>query len=126
MTTLADLSAGSQFLFVAVISSVDDAGYHLDLFGPAANAAGTAVIGPDGTMTGALTVPAAQVPVTVTTGQAPVSVGDVMESQSSGETVVCRWSQVGADGTVTWASAATPVVVYPAAGWAVIGHIDNL
>lgn len=124
MTTLADLAPGAQFLFVASVGAVDDAGVHLDLFGPAATAAGTALIAPDGTMTGALAVPPDQVLVTVITGMAPVAVGDVMESQATGETVVCRWSQVSADGTVTWASAATPQVVYPASGWAVIGHAD--
>jgi hypothetical protein len=126
MTTLADLQAGSQFLFVAVIASIDQDGYHLDLFGPAASPAGTAVIGPDGTMTGALTVAAAQVPVTVITGQAPVAVGDVLESRATRETLVCRWQEVSADGTVTWAAASSGQVVYPAQGWAVIGHVDLL
>jgi hypothetical protein len=124
MTTLADLAAGAQFLFVATVPAVDDAGVHLDLFGPAAVAAGTAVIGPDGTLAGALALPAGQVPVTVITGMAPVSVGDVLERAATGETAVCRWSRVGADGTVTWASASSGQVVYPAAGWAVIGHVD--
>lgn len=124
MTTLADLQAGGQFLFVATVASIDGAGYHLNLFGPASAAAGAAVIAPDGTMTGALALPAAQVPVTVITGMAPVSVGDVLESQSSGETAVCRWSALGADGTATWASATGHRVVYPAQGWAVIGHVD--
>lgn len=123
MTFLADLRAGDQFLFAAGVTVIDGAGYHLSLFGPAATAAGTAVIAPDGTMTGALAVPADQVPVTVVTGMVPVAVGDVLESQSSGETAVCRWSQVDADGTVTWASAAGHRVVYPAQGWTVIGHV---
>jgi hypothetical protein len=124
MTSLADLTAGDQFLFVASVESIDDAGFHLSLFGPAATAAGTAVIGPDGTMAGTLAMAASQVPVTVVTGLVPVSVGDVLESRQSGETAVCRWSQVTPDGTVTWASAAAHEVVYPASGWTIIGHVD--
>lgn len=124
MAVLTDLQAGSQFLFVATVLAIDAGGYHLDLFGPSATAAGTAVIGPDGTMSGALALPASQVPVTVVTGLAPVAVGDVLESAATGETAVCRWSQVGADGTVTWASSADHRVVYPARGWSVIGHVS--
>jgi len=124
VTYLSDLTAGDQFLFVATVASIDDAGFHLNLFGPAATAAGTAVIGPDGTMTGSLSLPADQVPVMVVTGLAPVSVGDVLESATTGETAVCRWTAVDAEGTVTWASAANAMVVYPAAGWSVIGHVD--
>lgn len=124
MTTLADLAPGSQFLFVARVTSADAAGFHLDLFGPAAEVAGSALIGPDGAMSGQLALPAAQVPVTLVTGLAPVSPGDVLESQRTGETAVCRWSQVAADGTVTWSSAAAHQVVYPASGWSVIGHAD--
>jgi hypothetical protein len=37
---------------------------------------------------------------------------------------VTTLSQVSADGTVTWSSSADHRVVYPGAGWAVIGHIS--
>lgn len=123
MTFLSDLKAGDQFLFAASVTAVDGAGFHLSLFGPAATPAATAVIGPDGSMTGQLALPAAQVPVTVVTGFAPLSVGDVMESQRTGETAVVRWTQVDADGTVTWASSASHQVIYPAQGYTVIGHV---
>lgn len=125
MTTfLAGLAAGDQFLFAASVTAIDAAGFHLALFGPAATPAASALIGPDGAMSGQLALPAAQVPVTVVTGMAPVSVGDVLESQRTGETAVCRWSQVAADGTVTWSSASVHQVAYPAAGWTVIGHVS--
>lgn len=124
MPFLAELQAGDQFLFVASVALTDAAGYHLSLFGPSATAAGAALIGPDGAMSGQLALPAAQVPVTVVTGLAPVTVGDVLESERTGETAVCRWSQVGPDGAVTWSSAAAHQVVYPASGWSVIGHVD--
>lgn len=124
MPALADLKAGDQFLFVAKVSAVDAAGYHLDLFGPAAVIAGSAVIGPDGVMAGQLALPAAQVPVTVVTGLVPVAVGDVLENARTGETMVCRWSAVAPDGTVTWSPSVSHQVTYPASGWTVIGHID--
>jgi len=124
VTSLSDLRAGDQFLFVASVTAVDAAGFRLALFGPSATAAGSAVIGPDGAMSGLLALPPSQVPVTVVTGLAPVAVGDVLESQRTGETAVCRWSAVGQDGAVTWSSATARQVVYPAAGWQVIGHVD--
>lgn len=124
MTSLADLRAGDQFLFAAQVAAIDGAGFHLALFGPAASAAGTAVIGPDGVMSGQLSLPPDQVPVTVVTGLAPVAVGDVLENGRTGETAVCRWSQVATDGTVTWSSAVGHQVVYPAQGWTTVGHVD--
>lgn len=127
MTVLADLAAGSQFLFACQVTSADPvAGTGLALYGPGRARAGTAVISPSGAMSGQLAAPADQVPVTVVTGFAPVSVGDVMCSEATGETMVARWSQIGPDGTVTWSSSAGHRVVYPAAGWTVVGHVDGL
>lgn len=127
MTHLTDLKAGDQFLFIASVTAVDPvAGYSLSLFGPAETSAGTAVIAPAGTMTGSLTLPASQVPVTVVTGFTPVAVGDILENGQTGETAVCRWSQVAPDGTVTWASATSHQVVYPAHGWTVIAHVGGM
>jgi hypothetical protein len=77
-------------------------------------------------MTGQLAAAPDQVPVTVVTGFTPVSVGDVLENGQTGETAVCRYSQITADGTVQWASAASHRVIYPAQGWTVIGHVDGL
>lgn len=123
MTMLSDLKAGQQFLFAAQVTAIDGAGYHLSLFGPAEAAAGTAVISPAGAMSGQLAAAPNAVPVTVVTGFAPVAVGDVLESQQTGETAVARWSQIGPDGTVTWSASAGHRVVYPAAGWTTIGHV---
>lgn len=124
MTTLADLGQGAQFLFVASVTAVDGQGYHLSLYGPGASSAGSALIGPDGTMSGMLALPASQVPVTVVTGFAPVAPGDVLENGQTGETAVCRWSQIRGDGTVAWAASVSRQVIYPAAGWTVIGHVS--
>lgn len=125
MTTLADLQPGDQFLFACAVTSVDaTAGIGLALYGPGRAQAATAVISPSGAMTGQLSAPASQVPVQVVTGFAPVSVGDVMQNEQTGETAVCRWSQIGGDGTVTWASAPSHQVIYPAQGWTVIGHMS--
>src|SRR6266699_1679066 len=103
MTTLADLQVGQQFLFVSQVTALDQAaGMGLALYGPGRIQSGSAVISPAGVMSGQLAAAADQVPVTVVTGFAPVSVGDVMENSRTGETLVCRWSQIEPDGTVIW------------------------
>lgn len=121
MTTLADVTAGEQILFAGAVTAIDAAGYHLALYGPGAAPAGTVVIGSAGTITGSLERPAAQVPVTVVTGFAPVTVGDVMCSEESGETMVARASWVTPDGRCMWSSSPGRQVAYPAAGWSKIG-----
>lgn len=124
MTSLADLKPGDQFLFACQVMSLDASGLGLALYGPGRVQAAAAVISPAGAMTGQLAAAPADVPVTVVTGFAPVTVGDVLENAATGETAVCRWSQISADGTVTWAAAASRQVVYPARGWTVIGHVN--
>ena len=125
MTTLADLTVGTQFLFATEVTSVDaQAGIGLALYGPGRTEAATAVIAPTGAMTGQLAAAPDQVPVTVVTGFTPVSVGDVLESAASGETMVCRWAEIGADGQVMWAASADHKVIYPGTGWTIIGHAD--
>lgn len=126
MTTLADLRAGDQFLFACQVVSADAAGMSIALYGPSRNQAGTALIAPDGAMTGQLAAPPHQVPVTTVTGFAPVTVGDVMVSETTGETMVCRWSRIGADGTVTWSASPGHQVIYPASGWAAVAHVDGM
>jgi hypothetical protein len=81
------------------------------------------VISPAGVMSGQLAAAPGQVPVTVVTGFAPVAVGDVLQNDRTGETLVARWSQIGPDGSVTWASAAGHQVIYTAQGWTAIGHV---
>ena len=125
MTTLADLQPGMQFLFACSVTSVDPvAGMGLDLYGPERTIAATAVISPAGVMSGQLAAPPDQVPVTVVTGFAPVSVGDVMENEATGETAVARWSEISPDGTVTWSSSGAHKVIYPGTGWHLIGHVN--
>lgn len=125
MTTLADLKTGDEFLFACQVTSVDPtAGTGLSLYGPGRAQAATAVIAPSGAMTGQLAAPANQVPVTVVTGFTPVSVGDVLANDRTGETMVCRWSAIGPDGSVTWSASLSAQVIYPAAGFTVIGHVS--
>jgi len=122
MTSLADLRPGDQFLFACQVTTLDGNGLGVALYGPARTEAATATISPAGVMSGQLAAPPDQVPVTLVTGFAPVSVGDVMEN-AAGETLVARWSQISPDGTVTWSSSADHRVIYPAAGWTNIGHL---
>lgn len=127
MTTLADLVTGDQFLFACQVTSVDaTAGIGLALYGPGRVQAAAAAISPAGVMSGQLAAAPDQVPVTLVTGFAPVSTGDVLQNGQTGETAVCRWSQIGGDGTVTWSSSVDHRVIYPAAGWVVVGHVDGL
>jgi len=123
VTTLADLVPGQQFLFVAEVTALDQVtGMSVTLWGPSSTEAATAQITPGGVMTGQLLAPATQTPVTIVTGFAPVGAGDVMQN-ADGETYVCRWSQISPDGTVTWSASPDHRVIYPAAGWTVIGHV---
>lgn len=124
MTTLAEITAGDQFLFACQAISVDPTnGLALSLYGPGSIKAADATIHPDGTMTGNLAASPDQVPVNVVTGFVPISVGDILESSISGETVVCRWSTIKSDGTINWSSSTTHGVVYSATGWTVVGHV---
>jgi hypothetical protein len=124
VTTLAEITTGQEFLFACQVTATDTAGMHLALYGPRLVQAATALIAPDGSMTGQMTAPADQVPVTVVTGFTPVTPGDVLQNDVNGTTMVCRWSVVQQDGTVQWAPSADAAVTYPAAGWSVIAHIS--
>ena len=124
MTALADLTAGQAFIFVAQVTAIDTAGVHLSLFGPASAAGGTALMDPTGVLTGQLTTPAAQIPVTVVTQFAAVSVGDVLANDTSGETVVARAVTVQADGSYLWSSSLAGGVQYRTGGWTIIGHVS--
>lgn len=124
MTTLADLAAGQAFMFVAQVTAIDQAGTHLSLFGPASAAGGSALMDPGGVLTGQLTSPAAQIPVTVVTQFATVSAGDVLANDTTGETVVARAVTVQPDGSYQWSPAPSGGVVYRTAGWTIIGHVD--
>jgi len=124
MTSLADLTAGQAFMFVAQVTAIDAAGTHLSLFGPASAAGGTALMDPAGVLTGQLTSPATQIPVTVVTQFAQVSAGDVLSNDVTGETVVARKVTVTPDGSYQWSSSPSAGVVYRTAGWTIIGHVS--
>jgi hypothetical protein len=123
MTALADLKAGQAFMFVAQVTLIDAAGTHLSLFGPASAAGGTALMDGNGVLTGQLTSPAAQIPVTVVTQFETVSVGDVLVNAVTGETMVARAVTVKPDGSYQWSPSASGGVVYTTSGWTVIGHV---
>lgn len=125
MTTLADLTAGDTVLFVAQVSALDPAtGIHIDLYGPDRALAGTVIIGLDGTFSGGLAAAPGTVPVTLVTGFTPVSEGDVLASDATGETMVARAVRVTPDGAYLWSSSPDFKVAYPATGWTIIGHVD--
>jgi hypothetical protein len=124
MTTLADLTAGQAFMFVAQVTAIDAAGVHLSLFGPAQSAGGAALMDPTGALTGHLTSPATQIPVTVVTQFEAVSVGDVLANAVSGETMVARAVTVQPDGTYQWSPAPSGGVIYTTGGWGIIGHVS--
>jgi hypothetical protein len=126
VTTLADVRRGDVFLVGARCTAADPvAGLTLGLYGPHRDKMADVQITPAGAVTGTLAAAPALIPVQLVTGFAPVSVGDVLQNDA-GETVVCQWTRIGPDGTVLWSSSAGHYVVYPAAGWTVIAHIDGL
>jgi hypothetical protein len=122
--TLASLTAGDTVLFVAEVSVIDTAGFHIDLYGPDRALAGTVIIGPDGTFSGGLAAAPDTVPVTLVTGFTPVSEGDVLASDTTGETMVARAVRVDPGGSYLWSSSPDFKVAYPAAGWTIIGHVN--
>jgi hypothetical protein len=124
MTALSDLKAGQAFIFVAQVTAIDVAGTHLSLFGPAEAAGGTALMDASGVLTGNLTAAPSQIPVTVVTQFAQVSVGDVLSSNATGETMVVRAVTVQPDGTYLWSPAPSGGVVYKTGGWTVIAHVN--
>lgn len=124
MTVLADLAAGQAFIFVAQVTAIDTAGVHLSLFGPASAAGGTALMDPSGVLTGQLTTPANQIPVTVVTQFAAVSAGDVLSNNATGTTLVARAVAVQPDGSYLWSSSPAGGVQYRTDGWTIIGHVS--
>jgi hypothetical protein len=111
-------------MFVAQVTAIDGAGTHLSLFGPASAAGGSALMDSAGVLSGQLTSPADQIPVTVVTQFVTVSVGDVLASDSTGETMVARSVTLQADGSYQWSPAPAGGVIYKTGGWTIIGHVD--
>jgi hypothetical protein len=123
-TTLADVQPGQTFLFACQVTGVDTAGVHLAFYGPDRAQAATAVMAADGSMTGMLSLPPVQIPVSLVSGAfAPLAAGDVVEA-GNGETAVVRRTWVAADGGPMFSASVTGGAAYRAAEWNVIGHID--
>lgn len=124
MTTLADIKVNDQFLFVCLATEIDDTGMSLSLYGPSNILAAVAKINADGSMTGQLAAIPSDIPVTLVTGFVPFTIGDVLENEVSGETMVCRWSEITDDGNSVWSSSVgNSKVIYSPTGWTVIGHV---
>jgi hypothetical protein len=125
VTTLADVRRGDVFLTGVRCSAADQAaGLTLGLYGPHRDKMADAQITPAGVITGQLAAAPALIPVQLVTGLAPLSAGEVLENAQTGETAVVRYSQIQPDGTVVWSSSVAHRVIYPAAGWTVVGHVD--
>ena len=126
MASLANVRPGESFVFVFRVTGVDPVnGISLDLYGPRNQKAATAVIAPDGSMAGNLADDPRQIQVTRVTGFTPVSVGDILENERTGETMIVRWTEINPGGQVLWSSSvATNAPRYNAKGWSVVGHID--
>jgi hypothetical protein len=124
MTTLADVKTGDQFLFVCVTGTVDVNGIALELFGPSNVLAASAQINPDGSMAGQLMAAPDTIPVSLITGYVPFTVGDVLQKDASGETMVCCWSSIQPDGSTNWSASKKHEVIYKSDGWSIIGHIN--
>jgi hypothetical protein len=124
MTTLADLRPKQLILMIGRCIAVDaQTGMDMDLYGPGRNKVAGSHINLDGSMTAQLVAAPDQIPVSVITGALPFSVGDVLENEKTGETVVCRWSEIKPDGTAAWSSSVNRKVVYSPIGWTVVGNV---
>ena len=126
MTTLADLQTGDQFLFACEVTSIVSGTVNLALYGPGSVQAATASIAPNGVMSGNLAAPPNQIPVFIVTGFAPFSVNDVVQNNTSGETMVVRWSGIDPDGIAIWSASADHRVTYAGSGWTQIGTASLL
>jgi len=119
------LHVGDAVRFVARVTAFDPAaGMTLDVYGPLAVPEGTMTIAADGTFTGALARPAAQVPVQLVPRFAVVSAGDVLIRGDGTQTAVVRRVNIEPDGTYLWSPGVTGPLWYGLDGWGTAGHID--
>ena len=124
MTALSDVRKGDVFLIGVRCSAASVAnGLTVGLFGPSKTKMADGVIAPDGTITGTLTTTPDLIPVQLITGYTPIDIGDVLQNDLSGETLVCRWTSIQTDGTVVWSASADHRVIYNAGGWTVVGTV---
>lgn len=126
MTTLGDILAGEAFVIIARVTGRGPAGITASLFTASATPAGQFTIAAaDGTITGQITaVPPASTPVTKVTRWTVVAVGDILQRDQTGETMVARAVDVAADGTFVWYASTARRAGYTVEGWTRIGHTD--
>ena len=117
---MSDLARGDQFLLACQVLGTSG-GTNLALYGPGHARSGSMSVDPSGNLSGTLVGPPSQVPVFVIVSWAPFNIGDVVRSDTSGETMVCRWVGVDPTGAVVWSAAVSHQVIYPVGGWTAIG-----
>lgn len=124
MPMMSEVAVGQQFPFVSqVTTNSTTTGMVLTLFGQDHEQVATISIALDGTVTGSMDMDPSTIPVTVIEEFTPVTPGDVLSNDNTGETMVCRWSKTKQDGSVIWGASLDQSVVYSPVGWSVIGHI---
>lgn len=124
MPMMSEVAVGQQFPFVSqVTTNSTTTGMVLTLFGQDHEQVATISIALDGTVTGTMDMDPSTIPVTVIEEFTPVTPGDVLSNDNTGETMVCRWSKTKQDGSVIWGASLDQSVVYSPVGWSVIGHI---
>lgn len=124
MPMMSEVLVGQQFPFVSqVTTNSTTTGMVLTLFGQDHEQVATISIALDGTVTGSMNMDPSTIPVTIIESFTPVTPGDVLSNDNTGETMVCRWSKTKQDGSVIWGASLDQSVVYSPVGWSVIGHI---
>lgn len=124
MAVLSDLGVGDAFVMLSRVSALDQVtGMTLVLFGPDRQPQAQIIVSPAGVMSGQLANPANQTPVNVVTRFRTISVGNVMVSQRTGETMVVRQVSIQPDGTFLWASSVVQPVWYTTEGWQLAGNV---
>jgi len=118
---LGNMAPGQEFVFAFHVTSTALRNTVTDMYGPGQILAGHVTFAQSGTITGTLANPASNTPVVAVQGFVPVGIGDVVENNATGETKVCRWAGIAADGYSVWSASAGHQVVYPGDGWTVIG-----
>ena len=124
MPMMSEVPVGQQFPFVSQVSANSaTTGMDLTLYGQDHEQVATINISPTGTVTGTMSMDPSTIPVTIIESFTPVTPGDVLSNDNTGETLVCRWSKTKPDGSVIWGASLNQSVVYSPVGWSVIGHI---
>jgi hypothetical protein len=124
VTTLADLGVGDAFVLLARVTALDQVtGMTVTFFGPDRAPQGQLVISPTGVLSGQLATAPAATPVHPVTQFRAVSVGSVLVSRGTGETMVARKVRIMGDGSYQWASSLPGGVWYTTDDWQVVGSV---